>query len=382
SLAIAGAVVPLHPMLGTLRDGTALAKIDDRGLQLDLAGKLGGGRLQLTATSPGHDLAAIEAHGTVDGASPLGEWEPVVKAKVAASFTRAARDPWSGTITISEASAELPKSGSDLGDPDQPADLLFVEDGPIVRQGFALGGRPPDRPWLVANVHLEPMQVVAEDLFDTRGEVSARLEVSVGETVGLAGHVDIVNGRVGDLFGRRYDATGGVTFDGTLEPKVDITLQHKFSQLTLLVKLAGDPATLRPEFSADSGTYTPDQLAGFFLGGEPGGDPSTLTREAATGATVAVVSSALGARIRKRLPIKLEQLGCDLGSSVNAASCTAGKWFGEKLFVAFKRRIEARPGENVNEGQGQYYLRRDVYLEVVGGDAGSGGLDLLWRRRW
>ena len=382
SLAIADAVVPLHPMLGTLRDGTAVAKIGDRGLQLDLAGKLGAGTLQLTATSPGHDLAAIEASGTVDGVSPLGEWEPVIKGKVAASFRRASREQWRGTIKIREASAVLPESGSDLGDPDQPEDLLFVEDGPIVRQGFALGGRAPDRPWLVADLELEPMTVVAEDLFDTRGDISAQLEVSVGETIGLVGHVDIVNGIVGDLFGRRYTATGDVTFDGTLEPKVDITLQHKFTELTLFVKLFGNPATLRPAFSADSGTYTPDQLAGFFLGGEPGGDPSTQTREAATGASVAVVSSALSTRIRKRLPIKIEQLGCDLGSSVSTASCTAGKWFGEKLFVAFKRRIEARPNENVNEGQGQYYLRRDVYVEVVGGDAGSGGVDLLWRRRW
>jgi autotransporter translocation and assembly factor TamB len=382
SLAIAGAVVPLHPMLGTLREGTALAKIDDRGLQLDLAGKLGAGKLQLTATSAGHDLAAIEARGTVDDVSPLGEWEPMIDAKVVASFRRASREQWRGTIKIREASAVLPESGSDLGDPDKPSDLLFVEDGDIVLPAFAFGGRPPERPWLVADLDLEPMKVRAEDLFDTRGEVSAKLELSVGESIGLVGHVDIVNGIIGDLFGRRYTASGDVTFDGTLEPKVDITLQHKFTELTLFVKLFGNPATLRPAFSADSGTYTPDQLAGFFLGGEPGGDPSTQTREAATGASVAVVSSVLSTRIRKRLPIKLEQLGCDLGNSVSTASCTAGKWFGEKLFVAFKRRIDARLNENVNEGQGQYYLRRDVYVEVVGGDAGSGGVDLLWRRRW
>jgi hypothetical protein len=97
-----------------------------------------------------------------------------------------------------------------------------------------------------------------------------------------------------------------------------------------------------------------------------------------------VLSSTLGARIRKRLPIRIEQLGCDPGNSVAAASCTVGRWFGDKLFVAFKRRIEAqeRANVNANEVQGQYYLRRDLYLEMVGGDAGSGGLDLLWRRRW
>src|SRR4029079_6642590 len=96
-----------------------------------------------------------------------------------------------------------------------------------------------------------------------------------------------------------YIATGDVIFDdNTLVPKVNIMLQHKFPQLTLSVKLVGDPATLRPSFSADSGTYTPDQLAGFFLGGEPGGDPSTQKREAATGAGVA------GSSLRRTHPIR------------------------------------------------------------------------------
>ncbi len=208
--------------------------------------------------------------------------------------------------------------------------------------------------------------------------------MKVGETIGLVGHVEIENGIVGDLFGRRYAATGGATFDGSLEPKVDITLQHKFPALVLTVLLKGDPVTLVPEFESDPATYTRDQLAGFFIGGEPGGDPSEQTREAATGAGAAVLSSTLGARIRKRLPIRIEQLGCDPGNSVTAASCTVGRWFGDKLFVAFKRRIEAQERENVNanEVQGQYYLRRDLYFEMVGGDAGSGGLALLWRRRW
>jgi len=226
------------------------------------------------------------------------------------------------------------------------------------------------------------MKVKAEDLFDTRGEISGKLQVKVGNTVGLVGDIDIESGIVGDLFGRRYSATGGVTFDGTLEPKVDIALQTTFPTLVLSVLLQGNPSTIVPVFEADPPIYTQDQLAGFFIGGEPGGDPSAQTREAATGAGAAVLSSKLGGGIKKRLPVKIEQLGCDPRNSVTAASCTVGRWFGEKLFVAFKRRIDAQQQENTNEVQGQYYLRRDLYLEMVGGDAGSGGLDLLWRQRW
>jgi len=384
SLAISRATVPLHPMLGTLRDGTARAKIDDRGIELDLAGALGSGTLSLTARSAGHELSRIEATGKLRGVSPLGQWEPVIVADLAASLRRSSPDQWTGAIKVRNASAVLPASGARLGESRKPRDLLFVEDGPIVRPQFALGGRPPERPWLVADVELAPMKIKAEDLFDSRGEIHGKLTLKVGDTLGLDGLIYVENGIVGDLFGRRYSATGFVRFDGTLEPWVDLTLQHKFPALVLTVLLQGNPATLAPAFQSDPPTYSRDQLAGFFIGGEPGGDPSTQTREAATGAGAAVLSSTLGSRIRKRLPVRVEQLGCDPGNSVTAASCTVGRWFGDKLFVAFKRRIEAQENENVNanEVQGQYYLRRDLYLEMAGGDAGSGGLDLLWRRRW
>jgi hypothetical protein len=383
-LTLTRAVVPLHPMLGTLRNGSARARIDDHGLSLELGGSLGRGAISLTARSAGHDLERIEATGKLRNVSPLGQWEPLIVADIDAKLQRSTAEQWAGTIKVTNASAVLPPAAAELGDPEKPRDLLFVEDGPIVPPRLALTGRPPDRPWLVADVELAPMKVKAEDLFDTRGEISGKLQVAVGDTVGLIGSVDIENGIVGDLFGRRYTATGGVSFDGTVEPKVDVTLQHEFPALVLTAHLTGAPATIALDFRSDPPTYTRDQLAGFFFGGEPGGDPSMQTREAATGAGAAVLSSALGGRIRKRLPVKIEQLGCDPGNSVTGASCTVGRWFGEKLFVAFKRRIDVQQSEkvNANEVQGQYYLRRNIYLEMAGGDAGSGGLDLLWRRRW
>ncbi len=383
SLEVKGAAIPLDPMLGKLRDATARATIDDRRITLDAAGALGGGKVTLRAESEGHELAAIAATARLDDVSPLGEWEPVIDADVEARLRRGAADQWTGTIAVRNGVVVLPPSGSDLGDPDRPSDLLFVEDGQLAPPRAPRGGQPA-RPWLVADIELEPIRVKAEDLFDTRGDASGRLRLEVGDDdLALTGRVDIENGMVGDLFGRQYAASGHVAFSRSLEPDVHIRLEHKFPQLTLTVRLDGDPATLTPVFESDSPIYTSDQLAGFFIGGEPGGDPSAQTREAATGAGAAVLSSTLGTRIRKRLPIKIEQLGCDPGNSVTAASCTVGRWFGEKLFVAFKRRIETQDeAVNANEVQGQYYLRRDLYLERVGGDAGSGGLDLLWRRRW
>jgi hypothetical protein len=52
------------------------------------------------------------------------------------------------------------------------------------------------------------------------------------------------------------------------------------------------------------------------------------------------------------------------------------------LFVAYRRRIEARPDENAGEGEVEYWISRRVVAEGVVGDRGYNGVDLLWRKRY
>ncbi|MGN6107846.1 MAG: translocation/assembly module TamB domain-containing protein [Kofleriaceae bacterium] len=376
--------VPLSPTIGTLRDAKADASIDDRGLTLKMTGLLGAGSVALDAKSDGLDLTSIQATMQLKRVSPIGELQPVIDANVAARFRRTP-GLWRGSITVRDGSIVLPPgSGSDLLDPDAPSDIYFLDgnEAPLAPR-FALGGRPPDRPWLIADLDLGPTKIEAADLFDTRGTVEGQLEILVGGSLGMTGRIDIVRGYVGNIFGRSYQAEGGLKFDGTTDAELGIALVHNFPAMTLTARLTGrlsNPA--EPQFESSIGLYSRDQLFGFFLGGDPSGDPAAQSREVATGVTASALSETIGKRVKKVLPFKIDVLRCDPGSSAAGASCTVGRWIGDKFFIAVKSRIEPRANENANDAQFQYYLQRDILIEGVAGDRSFHGADLLWRKRW
>src|SRR5207248_4945131 len=94
----------------------------------------------------------------------------------------------------------------------------------------------------------------------------------------------------------------------------------------------------RPDLalSSDPGMYTPSQLLGFFLGGEPGGDPSTASRDAAAGAGASVLSTKLGNKVKRVLPVRVSVLSYDAGTSTTSGSVRAGFWIGRNLFVQYR----------------------------------------------
>ena len=72
----------------------------------------------------------------------------------------------------------------------------------------------------------------------------------------------------------------------------------------------------------------------------------------------------------------------EAASATSSAAITVGTWLTRSLFLAYQRRIEARPDENSNQGELEYWLSRRVMVEGVVGDRGYNGVDLLWRRRY
>lgn len=212
-----------------------------------------------------------------------------------------------------------------------------------------------------------------------------KVTVAVGETVGLDGELRVERGSA-DLFGHRYRVElGQLVFDGTTDGLLDLKLAHDFSDLTTFVRFAGRMSELsgqEPEFSSEPGLYSQGQLLGFFLGGEPGGDPSKQTREAAAGFGAALASSRIGKRLKKYLPIGLDVLRCDPGAGTTGASCTLGTWLTHEVFLSYKQRLEARYDENSGEGAVEWHFRPSWELDLSGGDRNYYGGDLLWRRRW
>ncbi|HEX2687654.1 MAG TPA: translocation/assembly module TamB domain-containing protein, partial [Kofleriaceae bacterium] len=252
--------------------------------------------------------------------------------------------------------------------------------------------RAPAHPWLDVAVALVQTRLDAPDVVDSVGlgikgmfSSAAGLTVSIGDTVGVRGSVVIDRADV-DLLGRRYlieQRTSFLEFDGTTDPDLHVEMSHQFSALTLNVKLRGRPRHLeKPTFSSEPAGYSQDQLFGFFVGGEPGGDPSSQTREALKGAVALGLSGKLGREITRRLPIKVDALSCEPATTVTSASCTVGKWLSQQLFLAYRQHLEALPDENTNDVQVQYRFGRKVLIEGTGGDRGHYGADFLWRHRW
>ena len=384
--------VPLHPMVGTLRRMTASLDLGALGAKLAIDGSLGAGKVKLEAKTGG-DLTTIDAKLTLTNVSPISKLEPRISA-VAAAKLRRTGEQWLGDVRISDGTIAVPKQkGKKLLDVDAPSDLYFVDGtAPLDDLKPKLGfGRAPERPWLVIGIDLEPTRIDAPDIegqFSVRGEIEGgrgrdRLTLSYGDSIGLVGSIVIVRADA-ELFGRRYntESNSHISFDGDLDPRLAIEATHEFPDLALTAVVSGRLSDPKPSFRSAPATYSEGQLLGFFLGGDPGGDTTTQTRDAGFGAGAALASSFLGARVKKYLPVKVDVIRCQPGSGMSGSSCTIGKWWSDRLFTSIKRKIDARPDENVNDINVQYYLKRDWIFELSGGDRNYNGTDLLWRKRW
>jgi len=382
ALHLTGGELPIAASIGTLRDVSADLAIG-RTITGTFDGALGGGTV--------HGEAHLR-HGTTATAvlklrnvPALGAARPIITADLEAPCldvtTAAAR--LCGDVTVKNARITLPEHpGTPLLDPSVPGDLVFVGADTV----GTVAPSQPSHPWLVASVILQSTRISAGAVVEGIGFQATlhgrdKLAVSIGDTIGVVGDVVLDSADV-DLLGRRYDLERSeLQFDGTVDPVLAIHLRHQFPELALNVAITERASRWKLHLSSDPGGYSDDQLFGFLLGGEPGGDPVYQTREAVAGASSRLVSGALGRRLSKVLPIKLDAISCEPATTVTSASCSAGKWFSERLFLSYRRTSEPLPDENANGLDLQYRLGRKSF-ELTGGDRAHYGADLLWRHRW
>jgi hypothetical protein len=72
----------------------------------------------------------------------------------------------------------------------------------------------------------------------------------------------------------------------------------------------------------------------------------------------------------------------EAATASSSAAFTVGKWLSRRLFVAYRRRLDARTDQNAGEGEVEYWLRPDILVEATVGDRGHHDADLLWLKRW
>ncbi|HEY0991640.1 MAG TPA: translocation/assembly module TamB domain-containing protein, partial [Kofleriaceae bacterium] len=300
-----------------------------------------------------------------------------------------------GDIAIDNARIALPdRASARLLDATPPDDLVFVSPRAVAtavprRSGEPAPARAPTHPWLVASVTLGATPVVAEDVSEGvtfhASVRSDRLAVSLGDTLGVRGTIDVDHADA-DVLGRRYIVEpGALIFDGSSDPRLDLRLSHEFPELALAVALAGRASKPDLRLSSEPGGYTYDQLFGFLLGGEPGGDPGNQTRDAVAGAGARLITGRVGRQINRVLPFKLDAVSCGPETKATTAiggSCTFSKWLSERLLVAYRQHFGGAPEENVGDFQVQYRLGRKTLIDGAGRDRANFGADLLWRHRW
>jgi hypothetical protein len=379
--------IPIAPQVGTIARTELVATIAARHLKLVADGRLGAGDVHADAdvALDGAVPDRITAKLRLRRVSPIGAIQPIVSANATATLARRGAT-WSGDIVVRDGVVVVPPRRTALHDAGAPDDMTFVGDAP---RALTIAAGAPLRPWLVANVAIEKLQLATADLAlvdDARGVVDGNLIVSVGDTIGIKGSIAMTETSV-ELFGRRYVVDrAAATFDGTPEgsydPELDISIHHDFPDLVLRVAIrrrASDPELI---VSSDPAKYTPGQLLGFVAGGEPGGDPSSQTREAAAAATASLASTLVKRQLNRLSPIKLDVIGYQPATSSTSAFARVGKWWSRRLYTEYRQHVDARPDENAGEGVFEYYFKRDVFLQGTAGDRGYDGADLLWRHRW
>jgi hypothetical protein len=428
-LDVTNGVLPISASLGTLRDATTHLWIrEDGAIAGTLKGKLGGGTVDLDADIATDGTTIVQTL-QLDHVSVPTAFHPVINADLTAELHLEGMQ-LRGKATVRQAHITLPEHvGPALLDASVPPDLEFTLPGAVAAPGAqaagaqssraqaegqtpgpqvsraqapgtqAPGAQAPEaqasksRPWLDVELTLLPTQIDAPNVVDSVGlgihanlHSSNTLQVSIGNTVGVHGNIVVDNADV-DFLGRRYDLDESkqsqLKFEGTTDPELDIHMTHQFPTLTMTVGLRG-PASKwqKPDLSSDPASYSYDRLFGFLLGGEPGGDPNSQTREAVKGAAALAISGKLGREINKVLPIKVDALSCEPATTATSASCTVGKWLSQRLFLSYRQHLEALRDENANDVQFQYRVGRKVLIEGTGGDRGHYGADLLWRHRW
>jgi TamB, inner membrane protein subunit of TAM complex len=377
--------IPINPAVGTMRR----AKIDiviGEQVKVDLDGRIGGGTIKANATLAMNGALPTGGDGKIylRKVSPIGVVEPDVSADITAKLSRRP-DAWVADLVVDKATIKVPDGRGEPLDPvGMPPDMVYMVDAKKYLAGkkVVFGEEDePVAPSFIVNIDIKPTYVESTEM---RGYIKGKLTIERdAEALGIVGKIEADRGDL-DLFGRRYQLDRAVVrFDGSTDPLLDVIILHDFPEVTTRTQVRGRLSTPELVMSSDPGTFSQGQLLGFLLGGEPEGSPADGNpRDKAVGAGASIIANKIGGYVKDALPLDIDVLRYEAATSSSGAAITVGTWISRSLFVAYRRRIEARPDENAGEGEVEYYLTRRIVLEGIVGDRGYNGVDLLWRRRY
>lgn len=377
--------LPIHDMVGTLRDGDVDITIANHTIEATLKGKLGRGTVEgkVNVALAGSTPKKADATLKIRQISLIRAHQPQIDADVVAHLSHS--DKWTGTIGITNGRVFVPAAGGvALLDSYTPTDMVFV-DGPPPKLSSLLTRQPPSKPWLVTDISLGRTTVDVEDeQYNVKGAITGHLTLSLGgDGIGLDGPIDAERGDI-QLLGQRSSLDhGSVVFDGTIDPLLNVRVVRDLTDMTVTCEVEGRLSKPDVKFSTDSGSYSQGDLLAIFVGGQAGGDHADFGTAAATaGAGFASnLATNFSRKLLRRFPIQLD-LHYTPSTSSTSAAYGVSKWLSESLYVEGRYHPEARVDENANEVIGEYHFGRHTLLSGNAGDRGYAGGDLVFSFHW
>jgi hypothetical protein len=380
--------LPISALLGTLRSTNAHVEIANHEVKAKVDAKLGRGDLNGTATITlvGSTPSKATANLTLHQISLVRALQPTIDAELEANFTH--DTAWHGDLSVHKGHVLIATTGGvALLASDTPSDIQFTDQAPSKLLPL-LQRPPPAKPWLIADVHLLGTGFeIVQDEVSVRGNLGGSVKLSLGDGVGMDGTIEATTQNIELLGARAQLDHANVTWDGTLDPMLDVSVLRELTDLTITANVTGRLSKPQIALSSDSGSYTQGELIGYFLGGTPSADRSDVSQTAAAagaGAASALVTS----QLRKAAPewaknyASRVSLNYEVATASSSEALRVGYWISKHVFVAVHTHLEPLPDENANEGIGEWHFRSNMMLQGNAGDRGIAGLDLVRRWHW
>ncbi len=208
---------------------------------------------------------------------------------------------------------------------------------------------------------------------------SPGLEIGLKEgDLSLVGDVEMGRGAL-DFFGSSFDIGGGkLSFTGKnyTDPVMELqAVRHTGRYGDVAANIAGTASKFDVEFQSED---YPDQtdILSILLFGKPASELGDSEGQSGGSQLSAALAMAAGSQVNRAL-------GSTLGGKIefDQGAVKAGVPVGDKLFLSIERHSNVEEDENVLAVALEWLITRQMYAEVVTGDAGqsSGDLYMRWR---
>lgn len=236
----------------------------------------------------------------------------------------------------------------------------------------------------------DPLMVRGEQL-DVESAIGLKVSIVEGVTR-IRGKVELRRGSI-KILSNKYDVKRAIvrfSAEKKPNPALDVQITRRFGDALILITVRGTARKPELTLSSDPPIYDRSQIISLIVTGRidprKGGektDNSLAVASAVSQALIGSITRSIAPKVGIDVArVNLGQSKDEKGETKLRAEAEVGKYITERLYVAYRRVFGASAEENANEGLLEFRLTARWMLVAVFGDAGIGGIDLLWNYRY